>query len=233
MTAILCIETATSVCSVALSKSGFLIGQKETKIGNSHAEVITVFIEQLIKESGLDFSSLSAVAVSKGPGSYTGLRIGVSTAKGLCYALGIPLISIPTLLTMSYGAKNKHETSGELPVLFCPMIDARRMEVYSAIYDENLKQVRETRAEIISIGSFSGELENNKVIFFGDGAAKCSGIINHPNAVFHHDVFPSAANMIRLALDAYQNKQFEDVAYFEPYYLKDFIPGIPKVKGLT
>ncbi len=232
MSVILCIETATSVCSVALSKSGTLIGHKETQIRNSHAEIITVFIDQLIKESGLDYSGLSAVAVSKGPGSYTGLRIGVSTAKGLCYALDIPLISIPTLLTMSIGAEKKFDDQEGFPVLFCPMIDARRMEVYSAIYDKNLKQVRETKAEIITTDSFSKELETNRMVFFGDGAAKCKDIIVHSNAVFYDDIFPSAQNMINLAYAAFQNRQFEDVAYFEPYYLKDFIPGIPKVKGL-
>ena len=233
MSVILCIETATSVCSVALSKEGSLFGHKETQIGNSHAEIITVFIDELIKASGLNYSDLSAIAVSKGPGSYTGLRIGVSTAKGLCYALDIPLISIPTLLTLSIGAEKKYGDQGALPVLFCPMIDARRMEVYSAIYDINLKQVRETKAEIITADSFSKELENNRMVFFGDGAAKCRDFVTHPNAVFYDDIFPSAQNMTNLAYTAYQNKQFEDVAYFEPYYLKDFIPGIPKVKGLV
>jgi tRNA threonylcarbamoyladenosine biosynthesis protein TsaB len=232
MALILCIETATSVCSVALTSTESVVGYRETKISNSHAEVVTVFIDQLIKDSGYTYTDLSAIAVSKGPGSYTGLRIGVSTAKGLCYALDIPLIGIPTLLTMTIGAKKGHFSHTDQTVLFCPMIDARRMEVYSALFDINYQQVRETKAEIIDKESFAALLVNNKIVFFGDGAAKCREMIDHPNAIFYDDIFPSAQNMAITSFDAFQNKHFEDVAYFEPYYLKDFIPGIPKVKGL-
>jgi tRNA threonylcarbamoyladenosine biosynthesis protein TsaB len=232
MSLILCIETATPVCSVALAKDGEILAFKETQVKNSHAEVLTVYIADLIKENELIFSDIDAIAVSKGPGSYTGLRIGVSTAKGLCYALDIPLIAIQTLHSLSYGAIKNYRPAGSLPVLFCPMIDARRMEVYSAFFDSGLNQVRETKAEIIEKDSFIEILKLNTVVFFGDGATKCKGIIDHPNAIFLDDIFPSAQNMVNTAFDAYQNKQFEDVAYFEPYYLKDFIPGIPKVKGL-
>jgi tRNA threonylcarbamoyladenosine biosynthesis protein TsaB len=232
MSIILCIETATPVCSVALTADGAVLDFKETQIKNSHAEVVTVFIDNLLIKQDIKYTDLHAVAVSKGPGSYTGLRIGVSTAKGLCYALDIPLIAISTLHTLTAGILKKHIIQDNQPVLFCPMIDARRMEVYSALFDPRLRQVRETKAEIIEKNSFHEWLEQNTVVFFGDGAAKCKEIIDHPNAVFYDQFYPSAQNMAAVAASAFQNKHFEDVAYFEPYYLKDFIPGIPKVKGL-
>ncbi len=232
MPLILSIETATPACSLALAKDETEIGFIETHIKNSHAEVVTVYIDDLLKKSGHDYADLDAVAVSKGPGSYTGLRIGVSTAKGLCYALDIPLIGLPTLKTLTAGMINRQKVQKEQPVLFCPMIDARRMEVYSALFDENLLQLRETKAEVIDQDSFSDLLEKNTIVFFGDGAVKCKEFIHHPNAVFYENIFPSARNMITLAHRAFQGGQFENVAYFEPYYLKDFIPGIPRVKGL-
>jgi tRNA threonylcarbamoyladenosine biosynthesis protein TsaB len=232
MSLILCIETATPVCSVALVKKDSVAGFKETRIKNSHAEVVTVFIHDLLRESGVVFSDLNAIAVSKGPGSYTGLRIGVSTAKGLCYALGIPLIAIQTLQTLTSGALKDYQTFDFNHLLFCPMIDARRMEVYSALYNFHLEEVRETKAEIIEKDSFAEYLADKTVIFLGDGSVKCKGLIDHPNAVFSDHLYPSAIHMGALAFHAFQNNNFEDVAYFEPYYLKDFIPGIPKVKGL-
>jgi tRNA threonylcarbamoyladenosine biosynthesis protein TsaB len=217
---------------VALTKEDTVVGYRETQIKNSHAEVVTVFIDDLIREHGFSFTDLKAVAVSKGPGSYTGLRIGVSVAKGFCYALNIPLIAVSTLRTLTVAALKKQVIPDDREVLFCPMIDARRMEVYSALFDSNLHQVRETKAEIIETGSFAQSLEKNTILFFGDGASKCREMIDHPNAIFYDAIFPSAQNMADAAFDAYRNKQFENVAYFEPYYLKDFIPGIPKVKGL-
>ena len=235
MSLILCIETATPVCSVALVRDGKILSYKESSKKNSHSEVITIFINDLLKESNNNFSDLDAVAVSKGPGSYTGLRIGVSTAKGLCYALDIPLIAINTLQSMAFGMAEslKKNTSGQTAsTLLCPMIDARRMEVYSAIYNINNKEVRETKAEIIDKYSFSNYFSQNKMIFFGDGASKCQDVITHPNAVFYENINPSAANMASLAEEKFLNQQFEDVAYFEPFYLKDFIAGVPKVKGL-
>jgi tRNA threonylcarbamoyladenosine biosynthesis protein TsaB len=232
MSVILCIETATQVCSVALVKMDSVIGYKETRIKNSHAEVVTLFIRDLLKESGLVFEDLNAIAVSQGPGSYTGLRIGVSTAKGLCYALDIPLIAIQTLQTLTSGALKDYQNIDNNHVLFCPMIDARRMEVYSALYNSGLEQIREIKAEIIEQDSFVEYLADNKVVFFGDGSIKCRELIDHPNAVFSDPLYPSAIHMGGLAFHAFQNNNFEDAAYFEPYYLKDFIPGVPKVKGL-
>ena len=232
MALILSIETATPVCSVTLAKDNKVLAVKESTKKNSHSEIVTVFIDELLKENQLTFSDLDAVAVSKGPGSYTGLRIGVSTAKGLCYALDIPLIAVNTLQSLAIGALEDYHLDEGLPVLFCPMIDARRMEVYCALYDKNNREVRETKAEIIEPDSFQTYLETNKVIFFGDGATKCKEVIQHQNAVFMEDIFPSATNMISIAIDKFKNQLFEDVAYFEPFYLKDFIAGVPKVKGL-
>jgi len=234
MSLILCIETATPVCSVALSKNGEILSLKETAKKNSHSEVVTLFIDGLLRENKIQYTDLNAVAVSKGPGSYTGLRIGVSTAKGLCYALDIPLIAINTLRSMAYGMAEIYlkERKTSENILFCPMIDARRMEVYSAIYDENNNEVRETKAEIIEKNSFSEYLEQNQMIFFGNGAAKCKDVITHPNSVFYENIHPSATNMVLITEQKFQKQQFEDVAYFEPFYLKDFIAGVPKVKGL-
>ncbi|MCD4731841.1 MAG: tRNA (adenosine(37)-N6)-threonylcarbamoyltransferase complex dimerization subunit type 1 TsaB [Bacteroidales bacterium] len=232
MTLILSIETATPVCSVALAKDHEVLAIKESAKKNSHSEIVTVFIDELMKENQISFKDLDVVAVSKGPGSYTGLRIGVSTAKGLCYALDIPLIAVNTLQSLSIGASKDYQFDEGLPVLFCPMIDARRMEVYCALFDKNNREVRKTKAEIIEPDSFQTYLESNKVIFFGDGANKCKEVIQNPNAVFLENVFPTAKNMAGIALDKFKNQVFEDVAYFEPFYLKDFIAGVSKVKGL-
>jgi tRNA threonylcarbamoyladenosine biosynthesis protein TsaB len=229
---ILHIETATQVCSVALSANGSLLQLKESSEKNSHSATVTVFIEEVMKAAGMPYSALDAIAVSMGPGSYTGLRIGVSTAKGICFALDKPLIAISTLQAMAAGAKKGLESQGT-PALLCPMIDARRMEVYNAIYDQYLNITREIKAEIIQESSFAQELEHYQVWFFGDGAAKCKPLIgNHSNARFIDEFQPSANHMITLAEEKFSRAEFEDVVYFEPYYLKDFIPGLPKVKGL-
>lgn len=232
MAYILSIETATPVCSVALSAGNQVVAVKESDVKNSHAEIVTVFIDELLKENRIKTSSIEAVAVSKGPGSYTGLRIGVSTAKGLCYSLDIPLIAIGTLQSMAWGMACKLEDELEPSTLYCPMIDARRMEVYCALFDKENKEVLETNAKIVDQNSFSDYLEKSKIVFFGDGAAKCQEILTHPNAVFIEDLHPSAIDLAAIAHLRFQNEQFEDVAYFEPFYLKDFIAGIPKVKGL-
>jgi tRNA threonylcarbamoyladenosine biosynthesis protein TsaB len=232
---ILHIETATQVCSVALSAGGSILQIRETRDKNSHSTTITVFIDEMMKAAGMAFSSLDAVAVSMGPGSYTGLRIGVSTAKGICYAIDKPLIAVGTLQSMAAGAVKGMESAGmeSLPILLCPMIDARRMEVYSGLYDLNLKPARDIRAEIVTESSFAAELEQHQVWFFGDGADKCKPLLgNHPNARFIDDFQLSASFMVNLAEEKFNRSEFEDVVYFEPYYLKDFIPGIPKVKGL-
>ena len=237
MSLILNIETATGVCSVALAKDGQLVGLRESNTKNSHSSVLTIFIDEVVTASGFSMSEIDAIAVSEGPGSYTGLRIGVATAKGLCYALDIPLIGVNTLQAMALGmalpttASPKRE--GEISTLYCPMIDARRMEVYCAIYDEKGKEIREIRAEIIDENSFMEYLAKNKVVFAGDGALKCRPLLDkHPNVQFLADFQASAKFMIPLSEEKYSSKKFEDLAYFEPYYLKDFIAGKPRVKGL-
>ena len=237
MASILNIETATRVCSVALAKDGNVTAIQESTVKNSHARHITVFAEQLMYEVGITFQDLDAIAVSKGPGSYTGLRIGVSTAKGFCYSLDKPLIAIGTLPAMAFGMiqKMKKEKTFRDDFLFCPMIDARRMEVYTAIYNSRLEEIREIKAEVIDEHSFSEFFSQGKtLVFMGDGAPKCRPVLLpvSGNAVFDDDFQPSAAFMAPLAEEKWQKKQFEDTAYFEPFYLKDFVAGIPHVKGL-
>lgn len=234
MAKILNIETSTSVCSVALSIDGNVVSIQESHSKNSHSELITIFCNNVVTDAGLNFSDLEAVSVSKGPGSYTGLRIGVSTAKGFCYGLEIPLISIDTLTAMATGMKNKLDYKGNSnSTLFCPMIDARRMEVYTALFSETLHKVEQTTAKIIDKNSFSDYLSTHKIIFAGDGAAKCKDVLDYKtNAIFIDDFHPSASYLCMIAEQKYLAKEFENTAYFEPYYLKDFVAGIPKVKGL-
>ena len=237
MANLLHIETATQVCSVALSADGQVVELRESNEKNIHSSVLTVFIDEVMKQSGLAFRDLDAVVVSMGPGSYTGLRIGVSTAKGICYALDKPLIAISTLEAMAAGMLKGMECLSEgapsQTLMLCPMIDARRMEVYNAIFDQDLNTVRETKAEIIDENSFSDILPDHILVLAGDGAEKCRNLLgNHPNVRFIDDFFPSAINMVLPAEKKFQAKAFEDVAYFEPFYLKDFIPGLPKVKCL-
>ncbi len=222
---ILQIETATTSCSVALAHDGHVLALKELNQRNVHAEVITLFIEEVMAAAGKKYSDLSAVAVSSGPGSYTGLRIGVSTAKGLCYALDIPLIAIETLSAMAEGAI-LNPAAPYLPgTLLCPMIDARRMEVFTAVFDTSGNKVMPTEALVIEQDSFAGLLNGHQIIFFGDGAAKCRETLTHPNAVFINDFVNSAAHFTAAARSKYDAKDFENLAYFEPYYLKDFIAG--------
>jgi tRNA threonylcarbamoyladenosine biosynthesis protein TsaB len=213
---ILNIETATKNCSVALAKEGKTILCKEiAEEGYSHAERLHVFIEEIVKEAGITFSDLAAIAVSQGPGSYTGLRIGVSAAKGLCYALGIPLIAIDTLQTL---ASQITVSDG----LIIPMIDARRMEVYSAVFAPNHQNKREIQAEIIDENSFQGYDET--LYFIGDCAAKCKSVLTKDNFVFLENIkYPSAKEMSILSYEKYKISDTVDVAYFEPYYLKDFM----------
>jgi len=225
MSLILQIETATTSCSVALSQNGNIIALKELNERNIHAEVITLFIDEVLKTAGFTYAQLDAVAVSSGPGSYTGLRIGVSTAKGLCYALDKALIAVETLEAMTDGMIAQSGDSIAAGTLFCPMIDARRMEVYTAVFNASGERVKATAAEIIDGNSFADVLEQHQVIFFGDGAAKCREAITHPNAVFVDDFVNSAAHLTKRALQKLNDKSFEDVAYFEPFYLKDFIAG--------
>jgi tRNA threonylcarbamoyladenosine biosynthesis protein TsaB len=229
---ILCIETATSVCSVALAEEGRLLAYRENSGNNSHSSDLTGFIEEVFAKIQRNITELAAVAVSTGPGSYTGLRIGVSSAKGLAYALNIPLIGIETLHSMAYGARDE-VGSGEKVLYYCPMIDARRMEVYAAVFDINMFMVREVEAEIIDRQSFSGFLKAGTVLFFGNGAEKCKHLLfSHSNAVFQERIGASARYMCSLTWEKFKKKAFEDIAAFEPSYLKDFIAGKPKVKGL-
>lgn len=224
MALILSIETATTNCSVSLSKDGELLLLKEDYSSSySHAERLHVFIEDLLTEAQVKAEDLSAIAVSKGPGSYTGLRIGVSAAKGLCYALDVPLIAIPTLEALAHQVKTK---SG----LIVPILDARRMEVYSAIFSADYKAIRATEAQILDAESFAKELEIHQVHFIGNGVEKTKSIITHSNAIFIESKLPSAKEMGGLAFHKYQKQNFEDVAYFEPYYLKDFVALKPKKK---
>ena len=229
MATILQIETATPVCSVALSIDGKTIVLKEESAQNIHAAKLTLFIAEVMHSAGVKYADLDAVAVSKGPGSYTGLRIGVSTAKGLCFALDKPLIAINTLQMMANGYVLQNPN---YEGLICAMIDARRMEVFTAIYDGILNEVEPTNAKIVDEQSFRVELEKGKVTFIGDGAEKCRTILNHQNAHFSLHNYNSAANMSALALQAYKNQTFEDVAYFEPFYLKDFVLTTPKNKAV-
>ena len=227
MATILQIETATQVCSAAISKDGKTIALKELMASNIHAGSLTLFIQEAMDIAGISFADLDAVAVSKGPGSYTGLRIGVSTAKGLCFALDKPLIAINTLQMMAAAvAQLEPQYDGRI----CPMIDARRMEVFTAVYDRKLETLMHTNAKIIDAQSFSEELNTGPLLFIGDGAAKCKEVLQHKNAVFSDANFNSAAHMSMLAYEAFSKKQFEDVAYFEPFYLKDFVFTTPKKK---
>ncbi len=220
---ILNIETATKNCSVSLSKNEEILSLKELNEGKfSHSEKLHSFILEVLDSAGLSMGDLDAVAVSKGPGSYTGLRIGVSAAKGLCFALNKPLISVPTLENIALQISLKED---ELAV---PLLDARRMEVYSAVYDKDHRQIRATEAEIISETSFQGFLKKGIVYFVGDGAEKCKEVIRHDNARFLPSVYPSAREMAIIAARKFKSEDFEDVAYFEPFYLKDFVAGKPK-----
>jgi len=230
---ILNIETSTRVCSVALSIDGKVVAIEESHTQNSHAEQVTLFCNKVMKEGGLEYKDLHAVAVSKGPGSYTGLRIGVSTAKGLCYGLEIPLISISTLLAMAYGISINDGFASNEDSIICPMIDARRMEVYKALYSQKLDEIEPITAKIIDEDSFSSYLDNNKIIYGGDGAEKCKEMLAHnSNSIFLDEFHTSAAYLSNLAESKFNDGDFENTAYFEPYYLKDFVAGKPKVKGL-
>lgn len=244
MALILNLETATTVCSVSIARNGVLLALKEQNGDYSHAENLTLFIEDVLQQSQVSLADLDAVAVSKGPGSYTGLRIGVSTAKGLCYALNKPLIAVNTLEQLALNVLGRVKAEDfkiikpkpEVTSFFCPMLDARRMEVYCALYDSELRTIYPVSAEIVDEYFFDKivNLENSEnccVYFFGDGASKCKEIVSaNKNSFFIPDIIPSATNMIVLSDAAFANKQFEDIAYFEPFYLKDFVAGKKKAK---
>ena len=224
MALILNIETATQVCSVALSRDGKELVSREDHSGQSHARLLTTFISDCLQESGYQLHDLDALAVSKGPGSFTGLRIGVASVKGICYALDKPLIAVNTLQSMTSNFLMKESLPSG--TWLCPMIDARRMEVYTAFFNQETGFERPTSAEVIEPGIFGEILDKHPVVFFGDGMPKIRHIFeNHPNATFNSAILPSASGMIRFSEDSYKNGLFEDVAYFEPFYLKDFFTG--------
>ena len=226
MSCILNIETSTDVCSISVSQDGACIFSQESHEGPNHAVKLGVFVDEAMSFADSHAIPLDAVAVSCGPGSYTGLRIGVSMAKGICFGQDLKLISVPTLELMAVPVLLREEV--EEGALLCPMIDARRMEVYATIYDRALKSVRDIAADIVDENSYLEFLEQHPVYFFGDGAAKCKEKITHPNAHFIDGIRPLAGMMFPLAEKAIAEQDFKDVAYFEPFYLKEFVAGTPK-----
>ena len=227
MSCILHIETSTNVCSVAVSEDGKVIFDKADRTGNNHAEALGSFVDEAMSFADSHAIPLDAVAVSGGPGSYTGLRIGGSMAKGVCYALDIPLLSVPTLQLMCVPVLLRYDEM-EDNALLCPMIDARRMEVYAALYDRALKPVREIQADVVDADTYRKWLDERPVYFFGNGAAKCMETIAHPNARLIEGIEPLAKWMMPLAEMKMLNDIHEDVAYYVPFYLKDFVAKTPK-----
>ena len=230
MERIILIETSTALCSVALAEDGKVTAYRESSAPKAHASLTAVFVQEVLEERGVKLADCDAVCVSKGPGSYTGLRVGVSTAKGLCFGSGKPLLAAGTLDTLVAQAA---ETAGE-PRFIIPMIDARRMEVYSAVFEasesgNDFRQITETTPTIVDETSFAEYLEQGTVLFIGDGAGKCADVIKHPNAHFCQ-CNPKASAMLQPAVEAYKEKRFEDVAYFEPFYLKEFVATVSKKK---
>lgn len=225
---ILCIETSTTCCSSAICKDGVAIASRENLSGANHASELPVFIEQLLAEAQTNAWTINAIALSQGPGSYTGLRIGTSIAKGICYGMNIPLIPVDTLQILCAAVME------EIPAdaLLCPMLDARRMEVYTAIYTTSLEPQSEVIAKVIDQQSFAEELFNKNIYFFGNGAEKCQSVITSANAHFVTGILPQAKHMGRLAEKAV-TLDIKQMAYYEPFYLKDFVPAPSHVKGLT
>ena len=219
MSLILSLETSTTVCSVAVHRGQDLLASAEVHIEQSHASKLAVLIEEVKKLAGIELNELSAVAISVGPGSYTGLRIGTSTAKGLCYALNIPLISVNTLEALAYQMSEVNITKAFL----CPMIDARRMEVYCLLTDDKLNVMQPTEAKVIDALSFSDQLEHQLIIFFGNGSVKCRNVIAHRNALFIMDIYPSAKQVGAMAYQKLLDKEVEDISNAEPFYLKEFL----------
>lgn len=227
MSCILHIETSTNVCSVAVSEDGKVIFDKADHTGNNHAEALGTFVDEALSFADSHAIPVDGVAVSGGPGSYTGLRIGVSMAKGVCYALDIPLLSVPTLELMCVPVLLRYDDL-EDDALLCPMIDARRMEVYAALYDRALKPVRGIQADVVDADTYRRWLDERPVYFFGNGAAKCMDIIGHPNARLIEGIEPVAKWMMPLAERKMLNGESEDVAYYVPFYLKDFVAKMPR-----
>lgn len=221
MSLILCIETATEICSVALAQNGKTLGLLQIEQGNAHASQLHGLVQSVLQNAGFGLNQIDAVAVCKGPGSYTGLRVGVSAAKGYCFALDIPLIAIDSLTSLAaYFVQNNNVSQDALLV---PMIDARRMEVYTAVFNQQLNMLEPIEAKIIEHNSYHQLLDQKEMVFFGNGAEKCKELLHHQNAIFVPKINCSADGLAALAHDAFLNKAFENVAYFEPFYLKDFV----------
>ena len=244
MERLILIETSTALCSAALAEDGIIISYRESSAPKAHASLTAVFIQEMLAEKGLTIADCDAICVGMGPGSYTGLRVGVSTAKGLCFGSGKSMIAVGTLDTLVAQAftLSQDVALSENPTYIVPMIDARRMEVYSAVFEVavqagndgdaagyEVRQITETTPVIIDEASFADILEKGKVLFIGDGAGKCADVIKHPNAAFVQ-CWPNAAAMLKPATQAYKEKRFEDVAYFEPFYLKEFVATVSKKK---
>jgi tRNA threonylcarbamoyladenosine biosynthesis protein TsaB len=230
---LLCIETSTEICSVAIVTKNGVLSSKENLEGNAHASQLTVLIEAACKDADIGLKQLDAIAVSKGPGSYTGLRVGVSTAKGLCYALDKPLLAVSTLEALTWNARDvlqQQQITLTQNVLFVPMLDARRMEVYTALYNSEVELFSPIEAKIITEQSFAEVSHSYFMMLFGNGASKCTNVLAPPRFHFLPNIYCSAKHMMIPALRLFQNKQFEDVAYFEPFYLKDFVGTAPKQK---
>lgn len=223
---ILNIETATNVCSVSLTRGDIVLNYLECKEPNAHSKMLAVLIDKIFENTYYSLSEINAVAVSKGPGSYTGLRIGVSMAKGLAYGLGIPLLAIDTLQVLAYKARKKYPDC-----VYLPMIDARRMEVYTSLFDKDLQPLKEISADIVEEDIYK-DSKGEKIILIGDGAKKCKSVLTDDRYVLDDDIYLQAKDMGYLSFEKYKNSDFEDVAYFEPYYLKEFIAIKSKVKGL-
>jgi tRNA threonylcarbamoyladenosine biosynthesis protein TsaB len=229
MPLILSLETSTTVCSVAIHRGQNLLASAEVHIEQSHASKLAVLIDEVKKLTGIELGELGAIAISSGPGSYTGLRIGTSTAKGLCYALNIPLISINTLEILAYQMSSLNFNSS----LLCPMIDARRMEVYCLLMDNALNLIQPTEAKIIDEHSFLDQLETRSIIFFGNGSMKCKGVIAHHNAHFINNIYPSAAQVGMMAHKKFLDREIEDVSSAEPFYLKEFLIKKPAANKIA
>jgi tRNA threonylcarbamoyladenosine biosynthesis protein TsaB len=227
---ILCLETATHLCSVALCDKNGVVAIRESDEGRSHASLLTVFAGEVLKEAGIGAAELEAIAVSKGPGSYTGLRIGVSAAKGMAYATSVPLIGISTTTSMFHGFRESEKTRYSFTDsdLFAPALDARRMELYLTVIDSSCNTVKKITAEIVGSDTFRSFPASSRIFLFGDGAAKCRGVVEGDNIIIVDDFRISASYMQVPAFEALRNMHFEDVAYFEPFYLKDFLTSKPK-----
>ena len=226
---ILSIETATSICSVALHRNYQLLGSQTLMLEKSHSTHLAVMINQLLENCQVSMSELEAVAISKGPGSYTGLRIGLSTAKGLCYALDVPLIGVNTLKAMAYQLV-------DVPMqvdFYCPMIDARRMEVYCMVLDKRFNVINDSWAQVVNKDSFDQWTKQGSMVFFGNGSQKCKEVLTGSNMLFMDNLLPVADSVGLLAGERFKQERFEDLAYFEPYYLKEYRTTVPKTKVIT